>query len=387
MQGEQPVDKIKEFLRSSELFENLTDDELDQITALCREEVYELGTTVFKEGDIGRALYIVEEGKVVIEMRIRLGPGPGRQGAIYVIARGEGFGWWGGEPAALTMSARCIEKTTVIAIDVAKLWHLLEDNPSIGYKVMKRLVGAVSSRFIKAVDTLAHVLSIASHDLKAPLAAVESYHKVMLDGYAGEVTEKQKTMLLRSSERIIGLLNLIDNILDISRIDSRQIKMEDTSLLKVVENTRGVVQPLAEEKGVKLKIEVPEELPLVAAAPERLQQVFTNLMGNAVKFTPEGGTVTLKVNDTDDHIQVEVMDTGTGIPPEELPRIFDDFYRGAGVNSTGAGLGLSIARKIIEAHGGRIWAESPCPESGTGSRFTFTLPKSLTTTHGKKEEV
>jgi two-component system phosphate regulon sensor histidine kinase PhoR len=285
------------------------------------------------------------------------------------------------------MSARCLENTRMIAIDVAKLWRLLEDNPSIGYKVMKRLVGSVSSRLVKAVDTLAHVLSIASHDLKAPLAAVESYHKVMRDGYAGEITEKQKTMLLRSSERITGLLDLIDNILDISRIDSRVLKMEATSLLKVLESIRGVIQPLAKEKGVELKVEMPEELPMVVGAPDRLQQVFTNLMGNAVKFTPEGGTVTLKVGEENDHILVEVMDTGVGIPSEELPRIFDDFYRGAGVNSGGAGLGLSIARKIIEAHGGRIWAESPCPESGTGSKFTLTLPKSLTATQGEKKEV
>ncbi len=81
------------------------------------------------------------------------------------------------------------------------------------------------------------------------------------------------------------------------------------------------------------------------------------------------------------------MDTGIGISPEELPRIFDDFYRGVRVNSTGAGLGLSISRKIVEAHSGRIWAQSPCPETGIGSKFTFTLPKALTTTQSEKSEV
>lgn len=194
-------------------------------------------------------------------------------------------------------------------------------------------------------------------------------------------------MLLRSSERITGLLDLIDNILDISRIDTRELKLEPTSLLKVVESIRGVIQPLAEEKGVQLKVEVPKELPLITGAPNRLQQVFTNLLGNAVKFTPEGGTVTLKVAEEDDHILVQVIDSGIGISPEGLPRIFDDFYRGVRVDSTGAGLELSIARKIVEAHGGRIWAESPCPESGIGSKFTFTLAKNLATTQGEKGEV
>jgi signal transduction histidine kinase len=114
--------------------------------------------------------------------------------------------------------------------------------------------------------------------------------------------------------------------------------------------------------------------------------VLNNLLGNAVKFTPEGGSVTLKVAERDGYIVVEVIDTGIGITPEELHRIFDDFYRGDRAESTGSGLGLSIARKIVEAHGGRIWAQSPCPESGKGSRLTFTLPKHLTATQGGQEE-
>jgi len=131
---------------------------------------------------------------------------------------------------------------------------------------------------------------------------------------------------------------------------------------------------------------VPKELPLIIGAPSRLQQVFNNLLGNAVKFTPDGGTITLKVSEEDDLILVTVMDTGTGISPEELPRVFGDFYRGIRVDETGAGLGLSISKKIVEAHGGKIWAESPCSESGVGSKFTFTLPKNQATTQGKKEE-
>ena len=241
----------------------------------------------------------------------------------------------------------------------------------------------VSSRLRHSRDTLAHVLSIASHDLKAPLAAVESYHQVMLGGYAGEVTEKQKDMLLRSSERITGLLHLIDNILDISRIDARELKMEPMPLLKVVESTRHVIERLAEEKGVKLEVEVPPELPLITGAANRLEQVFTNLLGNAVKFTPKGGTVTLKVDEKDDSIQVEVIDTGTGISPEDLPKIFDDFYRGIRVDSAGAGLGLPVSKRIIEAHNGEIRVESPCSETGVGSKFTFTLPKSATTAQSK----
>ncbi|MFC2004871.1 ATP-binding protein [Chloroflexota bacterium] len=377
------MEQTRRLLAMSQLFEELTDEELDRVAELCSEEVYEAGATILREGEVGNKLYIVEEGRVVLEMTIRLGTGSGRQGAIDVITKGQGFGWWGGRSYIHTMSAKCVEKTKVIVVDAGRLWHLLEEDHHTGYKVMKKLVGVVSSRLGHTRDTLAHVLSIASHDLKAPLAAVESYHKVMLDGYAGEITEKQKNMLLRSSERITGLLNLIDNILDISRIDARELKMEATSLLKVAESTRGVIQPLAEEKEVKLEVAMPKELPLVIGAADRLQQVFTNLLGNALKFTPEGGTITLKVGEQDDHVLVEVIDTGIGISPEELPRIFGDFYRGVRVNSAGAGLGLPISKKIIEAHGGKIWVESPCPESGVGSKFSFTLPKNLGTIQGE----
>ncbi len=271
---------IKEVVKSCQLFEELTEDELDKIIGLSREEVYEAGTTIFVEGAAASDLYIVEEGKVVLEMTIRLGPGSGRQGAIDVITKGQAFGWSAiDESQTLTMSARCLEKAKVIALDARGLWALLDEDSQIGCKVMKRLVGVVSSRLRHSRDTLAHVLSVASHDLKAPLAAVESYHKVMLDGYAGEITEKQKNMLLRSSARITGLLNLIDNILDISRIDTRELKMEKTSLLQVVESSRAIIQPLAEEKGVQFKVEVPEELPLITGVPIRLQQVFANLLG------------------------------------------------------------------------------------------------------------
>jgi len=369
----------RSLLPISQLFEGLNDEDLDSILGFCSREIYQPGTTIFREGDEGNKLYIVEDGRVVLEMAVRIGTGSGRQGAIDVITKGQVFGWWGGESYIHAMSARCVEETKVIAINATGLWRLLEQNHNIGYSVMKKLIGVMSSRLFNTRDTLAHVLSIASHDLKAPLAAVESYHKVMLDGYAGETTEKQRNMLVRSSERITGLLNLIDNILDISRIDARELKMEPMSLLKVVESIEGVIQPLADDKGITFEVIVPEGLLPMNGSPERLHQVFTNLLGNAVKFTSQGGIITLKISEQDDHILVEAIDTGFGIPSEELPHIFGDFFRGVRVDSSGAGLGLPISKKIVEAHGGKIWVESPNPESGVGSKFSFTLPENPAT--------
>ncbi|MFC1990462.1 sensor histidine kinase [Chloroflexota bacterium] len=219
-------------------------------------------------------------------------------------------------------------------------------------------------------------LGIAAHDLKAPLAAIQSYIGVMLGGFSGELNDKQKNMLERSSHRINGLLTLISDLLDIPRIEAGQIvqEMKEISLRQVVRNCLQEQRSLAKGKGVKIKVELPETLPKIHGSSPRLQQVITNLFDNAINYTNEG-TVSLKLKEMDNHIEVEVMDTGIGIPPEDLPRVFEDFFRASNVGKKGTGLGLSIVRRIVEAHGGRIWVESPCVDSSTGCKFTFTLPK------------
>jgi len=219
-------------------------------------------------------------------------------------------------------------------------------------------------------------LSIAAHDLKAPLTAIQGFLWVMLGGFSGELTDKQRHMLQRSSRRINELLNLISDLLDIPRIESGQIVQEikEVSLCEVVRCSCDDLRGQAKEKGVKLKVELPQGLLKIPGSSPRLQQVMTNLVSNAINYTPEGA-VTVRVKEEDNDIKVEVMDTGIGIPEQDLSRVFDDFFRASNVETKGTGLGLSIARRIVEAHGGSICVESPCPESNTGSKFTFTLPK------------
>jgi signal transduction histidine kinase len=219
-------------------------------------------------------------------------------------------------------------------------------------------------------------LSIAAHDLKAPLTAIQGFLWVMLGGFSGELTDKQRHMLQRSSRRINELLNLISDLLDIPRIESGQTVQEikEVSLCEVVRCSCDDLRGQAKEKGVKLKVELPQGLLKIPGSSPRLQQVMTNLVSNAINYTPEG-VITVRVKEEDNDIKVEVMDTGIGIPPEDLSRVFDDFFRASNVEIRGTGLGLSITRRIVEAHGGNICVESPCPESNTGSKFTFTLPK------------
>jgi signal transduction histidine kinase len=218
-------------------------------------------------------------------------------------------------------------------------------------------------------------LGIAAHDLKAPLTAIQGFLWVMVGGYAGKLTDKQKNMLERSSYRIKELLNLISDLLDIPRIETGQLveEMKQVSLVQVVKASLADLRPLAKQKGLKLKTELPRRLHSIRGSAPRLQQVVTNLVNNAINFTPEGSVI-VRVRERGKEVQVEVLDTGIGIPAEDLPRMFEDFFRASNVETKGTGLGLSIAKRIVEAHKGRIWAESPCRETGKGSKFTFTLP-------------
>lgn len=219
--------------------------------------------------------------------------------------------------------------------------------------------------------------SIVAHDLKAPLAAIQSYFGVMLGGFSGPLTEKQKGMLERSSQRIQELLALISDLLDISRIETGQIiqEMKNVPFSEVVRKAMEVVESAAEKKRITLSLQALPGTTLIYASDVRLVQALTNLLTNAIKFTPEGGEVTIEVHDREDELQVDVADTGTGIPPQDMCHLFEDFFQGSNVQEKGAGLGLSIVKRIVEAHGGKIRVESPCSKNGKGAMFSFSLPK------------
>ncbi|HEX75465.1 MAG TPA: GAF domain-containing sensor histidine kinase [Dehalococcoidia bacterium] len=219
-------------------------------------------------------------------------------------------------------------------------------------------------------------VSIAAHDLKAPLSAIQSFLGAMLGGFAGELNEKQKQMMQRASQRITELLGLISDLLDIPRIEMGQLVQETTevSLVQIVDSFVKESSGLAEQKGIKLSVDIPTNLPSISGSSPRLQQVITNLVNNAINYTTDG-EVAIRAREANNELLLEVIDTGCGIPPDDLPRVFEDFFRASNVEAKGTGLGLSISKRIVEAHGGRIWVESPCPETGKGSKFSFTLPK------------
>jgi signal transduction histidine kinase len=376
MKATTDLSSTKEALKASEVFQGLTDEELDKLLPLCQEQSYEAGTVMFCEGEQCNYVQTLKSGRVALETELSISRSGAERATIDVLSPGSSFCWSAlMEPHILTSSGRCLERIEMIALDGDKLKALLDENPQIGYKVANNLVKVVASRLQHTKQTMEHILSVIFHDLKAPLAAAESYNRLLLDGFVGELSEEQKNIIQRSSKRLSDLLNLISNMIDFSRVDFGKFGTEEVSLAKVIEDCAETMRPLAVEKGLQLDVALPRQVPIVLGNAERLKQVMTNLLSNAIKFTPSGG-ITVRAKDEKDHVRVDVIDTGIGIPTEDLPKVFDGFYKGLDMEKRGAGLGLSICKKIIDGHGGQIWATSPCPETGKGSRFTFILPKS-----------
>jgi len=366
---------IKEALRASEIFQGMTDEELDKLLPLCQEQLYEAGADMFCEGAQCNFVQTIKSGKVALETELAISRRGAERATIDVLSEGSSFCWSAlMEPHILTSSGRCLEKTEILALDGEKLKALLDENPQMGYKVANNLVKVVASRLQHTKHTMEHILSVIFHDLKAPLAAAESYNRLLLDGFVGELSEEQKNIVQRSSKRLSDLLNLISNMIDFSRVDFGEFRREEVSLMKVIEDCTDTMRPLAVEKGLQLDVVLPKQLPIVLGNADRLKQVMTNLLSNAIKFTSFGG-ITLRAKEYKDHVQVDVIDTGVGIPTDDLPKVFDGFYAGLDMEKRGAGLGLSICKRIIEGHGGKISATSPCAETGKGTRFTFILPK------------
>lgn len=367
-------------LRQFALLDGLADPELLLVSRLAREESHPAEAVLFSEGTEATALYLLVKGKVSLEKRIQLGPhGSSRMATIEILSPGASFGWSAVvAPYVYTASAVCMEPCTVVALDGPGLRRLCASNHLIGHLLMEQVARVVATRLKDTTHTLSYFLSIVSHELKAPLAAIENYLRLMLNGYGGEITEQQRLFLERSCVRVAELSELISRVLDLARMRPEEIQSDfrPVSPTEVIGLSLEDVQLSAKQKWIKLQVDVSEGLGEIVAAPERLRQVVTNLLSNAIKFTPEAGTVTLRAGEQDDSLIIEVIDTGPGIPAGDLPHIFEAFYRAAGVQERGLGLGLSIAKRIVDAHQGEIRVESPYPPQGQkGTRFTVVLPR------------
>jgi len=238
---------------------------------------------------------------------------------------------------------------------------------------------------LKRIDEIkSEFVSVASHELRTPLAAIKNAVQLILNGKTGEINENQTKFLSMADRNINRLTNILNNLLNLSRIESGKIgmKFENLELKELIELTASSLRPQADEKSIRIDVEVPEQLPSVYGDHEKIEQILTNLIGNAIKFAPDGGQILITADSLQNGggerhrhmVAISVKDTGIGIPQEHLEAVFEKFHQVEGSlhrSMSGTGLGLAITKGLVEAHQGKIWVES---EVGKSSTFTFTLP-------------
>ena len=241
----------------------------------------------------------------------------------------------------------------------------------------------------------ADFVAVVSHELRTPLASIKMFISNLIDGIEGEINEGQRDTLGRVAKNVDRLSRLINDLLDLSKLEAgkMQIRLAALDINEALESIAQVFTPTAEEKAVAVRLDAPDHLPVLWADPDRFDQVLTNLVGNALKFTPESGEVTIGASyrkpepaeqlhqqdspsplSGEGYVVISVTDTGPGIPEDDIEQVFDKFYQtdhSMTRKTGGTGLGLPICREIITKHGGRIWATS---ELGKGATFAFEIP-------------
>lgn len=217
-------------------------------------------------------------------------------------------------------------------------------------------------------------IRLVTHELQAPISAISTYLDLLLNEYIPP--EKQREVLERSQERAQEQLALISDLLEFGRLKELKAaeKAGPVQLDDILRNVLGQLEPQAAEKGLAVAADIPPDLPPVCIAADQAKSIWTNLISNAVKYTPSEGRISIQLRKENSNIEGQVIDTGIGIPDDAKESLFSEFFRAKNakeLNIQGTGLGLAIVKQIVEKAGGKIWAES---EIGKGSKFTFVLP-------------
>ena len=258
----------------------------------------------------------------------------------------------------------------VIAIENVRLFKELQaSNLQIADK---------SRQLERASQHKSEFLANMSHELRTPLNAIIGFSEVLSERMFGELNEKQEEYLKDIYASGQHLLSLINDILDLSKIEAGRMELDltDFHLPPAIDNALMLVRDRAARRGIALQQAVDQRLGQIRGDERKVKQVLLNLLSNALKFTPEGGRVVVRASVVDGKAEISVTDTGVGIAPEDQDAVFEEFRQvgTADKKVEGTGLGLTLSRKFIELHGGKIWLKS---QVGMGSTFTFTLPLTI----------
>jgi signal transduction histidine kinase len=329
--------------------------------------------------------WLNQTGRVLVKEEVKLNP---EMAEYFEIAEGE----LEEIHAALIVPLKIENKLTGILLVGEKLSGEIFDNQELEVLAVlanqvaislenARLyeeLSASNAQLMQASRLKSQFLASMSHELRTPLNSIIGFSKVLLNRLDGELTERQQVYIRSVHNSGTHLLQLINGILDFSRIEAGKLEMvsEEIDLHELIDECIESSMPLARGKQLKLETNVPLELPRLNADRTKVKQILLNLLSNAIKFTTQGSVLVGVIADPNT-MRISVADTGIGIRQEDLARLFEPFQqldnpvaRGAG----GTGLGLAISKKFVELHGGRVWAES---RENRGSTFYFTLPLNL----------
>lgn len=266
------------------------------------------------------------------------------------------------------------------AIENARLFEeIYKSRQGLELKIQER-----TKQLTEALERVQHInktksqfISAVSHELRTPLTSIKGYASILIAGKIGAIPDAVKERLKKINKHSDNLVSLINNLLDISRIESgrAELKFKQQPLAPIIETIEDLLTPQLKEKKIIFQKRIPSETPNLFIDSSQIERVFINLIGNAIKFTPPDGVITVSANTEDNEkIIVSISDTGIGLKDEDVEKLFDEFYRvenEINQNVKGSGLGLSLVKKIVEAHNGTIAVKS---KIGEGTTFYFTLP-------------
>jgi signal transduction histidine kinase len=374
-----------------------------RLKELLHDEHHPANTVIFREGMPGDVLHIIWSGRVAIVKDLE-GETP------TLLAYGEP-GEILGEISLLengphSASVVAVEDTRLLHLSRADLQRLVSEQSPIGIEIMGALGKIVSTRLRAADEARTSIVHAESrlarrvqqlaterehlaelerlrqettdlivHDLRSPLNCIEASLELLQMVLPEDVLASCTQIIDLALGSCRDVLELVDSLLEVASMESDELvlDLQPISLLPLIADTVNRLRLLAEQSDITLKLDAPAELPSIRGDRHRLERVVSNLLDNALKYTPKGGAITVAVRPANGQVEVRVMDTGPGIPPEYRERIFDRFTQvpGSEGRRRGLGWGLAFCRSVIEAHGGRIWVES---EVGRGSTFAFTIP-------------
>jgi len=273
-------------------------------------------------------------------------------------------GWM--PPALAAASVLAVGLAGVLALGVTDMLRRVVKN-EVGRVTLDQLYGEAQ----RVIDAREEILRIVAHDLRSPLNTISMAAGLLIDIPATDAERAKRLKIIQRSGEQMN--RLIQDLLSVTTIEAGRLSIDPrkVEVRHIFREAREMLEPIAREKSLTLVFQPSADIPAIRGDSGRVLQIFSNLVSNAVKFTPQEGVITVSAECVDGRVQCSVRDTGPGIPPEDLPRIFGKFWQARRGDKRGVGLGLAIARGIVEAHGGTIAVSS---EMGRGSVFTFTLP-------------